>query len=400
MDLPLDFLHDGVPQLELVARWSPPPRPEPEPALAAKLHDDGRVADDLLDLLAQPGIASHEHYGRRYDHEVKGLCVVGPFVGRWQDVPAAATVMRVRHGRPEGVVLGEGVHPFYGDHDTLAMAHACVDEGVRRVLCAGARMDRLAALDNFCWPDPIESDKTPDGAHKLAQLVRACQGLDQACRAFGVPLISGKDSMKNDANLGGVKISIPPTLLVSVMGQMADVSRALTLQPLTPGAVLVLLGPTRDERGGSAHARLHGVAAGQVPRTDLLAAVARYRAFVAARDAGVVQAAHVLGRGGLALALAHMTLAGELGLDVDLSPMALGPAPALFSESTGRILACVEPGAADALCRDADGVVLGAVEPARDGAGWLRVRAGKEPCFELSSDRLRRAFQAEVRAHG
>ncbi len=400
VDLPLDFLHDGVPQLELVARWEPPPPAAVEPQAAARFSDDARVGQDLLALLARPGIASHEHYGRRYDHEVKGLSVVKPFVGRWQDVPATATVMRVRHGRPEGVVLGEGVHPFYSDHDTLAMAHACVDEGVRRVLCAGARYDRLAALDNFCWPDPIESDKTPDGPHKLAQLVRCCQGLDQACRAFGVPLISGKDSMKNDANLGGVKISIPPTLLLSVMGQMEDVSRALTLQPLAPGAVLVLLGPTRDERGGSAHARLHGVPGGDVPCTDLAAAAERYQAFVRVRDAGYVQAAHALGRGGLAVALAHMTLAGELGLDVDLAPMDLAPAPALFSESTGRILACVSPEAADDLCASGHGLRLGVVAPARDGAGWLRVRRGAASCFELGSDRLRRAFQTEVRAHG
>jgi phosphoribosylformylglycinamidine (FGAM) synthase-like enzyme len=61
----------------------------------------------------------------------------------------------------------------------------------------------------------VQSEKTPDGAYKMAQLVRANQALYDVCVAYGVPLISGKDSMKNDSVRGGRKISIPPTLLVS-----------------------------------------------------------------------------------------------------------------------------------------------------------------------------------------
>ena len=76
------------------------------------------------------------------------------------------------------------------------------------------------ALDNFCWPDPIESSKTPDGAHKLAQLVRCCQGLREACEAYGLPLISGKDSMKNDAVLDGIKTfcnQYPDKVMIEIM---------------------------------------------------------------------------------------------------------------------------------------------------------------------------------------
>ncbi len=196
---------------------------------------DAALASTLPALLARWNLASNESIARRYDHEVKGLSVIKPWVGVRQDVPATATVLRARHLRPEGVVLAEGIHPFYSDLDTHAMATACVDEAVRRLVCAGARIDRISALDNFCWPDPVQGPKTPDGEHKLAQLVRCCEGLRAACEAFGVPLISGKDSMKNDAHLGGVKISIPPTLLVSAIGQIDDVSRALDLVPVAPG---------------------------------------------------------------------------------------------------------------------------------------------------------------------
>ena len=396
-DLALDFLHDGVPLPELSARWSPPERPSSPPGALDGACPEDQIEATLLALLARPNLASDEAIARHYDHEVKGLSVVKPWVGVRRDVPATATVMRVRHGRPEGVVLGEGIHPFYSDLDTEAMAHAALDEGVRRVLCAGARLDRLAALDNFCWPDPVQSAKTPDGEHKLAQLVRCCEGLRAACEAYGVPLISGKDSMKNDAFLGGVKISIPPTLLVSVLGQMEDVRRALDLTPIAAGDRVYVLGPDRGELGGSELARHLGLWLDSFPRTDLAAAAARYAAFVAVRDQGLVRSAHVVGRGGLAVALAHLALAGELGLDLDLAPAAgaLSSAAALFSESTGRIVFTARDGDHDRL-RERLGehglCLLGLVAPPR-GGGWLRVRHGARVLVDASAAALRARFQ-------
>ncbi|MCY1057956.1 AIR synthase-related protein [Nannocystis sp. SCPEA4] len=419
LDLELEFLHEGTPRVPLRARWSPPARPDsPAAAVAAVLGEarltsaPGAIEHDLLDMLARPNMTSNEHLARRYDHEVKGLSVVKPWVGARQDVPSTATVMRARHLRPEGVVLAEGVHPHYGDLDTDAMARACVDEAVRRALCAGARLDRLAALDNFCWPDPVQSDKTPDGEHKLAQLVRCCEGLRAACEAFGVPLISGKDSMKNDAHLGGVKISIPPTLLVSVIGQMPDVRRALDLTPIAAGDLVFVLGPTGRHLGGSELARLRGLVLPGAPTTDLAAAAARYAAFAAARDAGLVRSAHVAGRGGLAVAVAHMTMAGELGLDLDLDDsllrqvsedMPLTPGEFLFSESTGRIVLTCRPAAAGELIGQLGPhglVAFGRVaEPGEDGGGWLRVRRGAQALIEVTAARLRERFRPAA-VHG
>jgi phosphoribosylformylglycinamidine synthase II len=399
-DLDLEFLHDGVPLPTLEARWEPPkPTVRDDASARARLESlDSDAA--LLELLGRPNLAANDDRARTYDHEVKGLSVIKPLVGVRGDVPSTATVMRVRHGRREGVVLGEGIHPWYSDIDTDAMARACVDEAVRRVLCAGARIDRLAALDNFCWPDPIESAKTPDGRHKLAQLIRCCEGLYAACVAYGVPLISGKDSMKNDAFLGGVKISIPPTLLLSVIGQLDDVARASSLEPRGVGESVYLLGPTALELGGSELGRAL-VERGEplpdtdVPRTELSACCARYRAFVEQRDAGRIRSAHVVGRGGLAIALAHMLLASELGiaasLDAVVGQAELPAAAALFSESTGRIVLT---------CRDTDALAL---ERALGPHGLvalghvtsdatLTVRLGSRTILSQPLDRLRARF--------
>jgi len=389
VDLPLAFLHDGLPKVTLSAS---PDYPVPEPpapeAVKAATDDAGALLDDLL---GGPGLASAEHLARHYDHEVKGLSVVKPLVGVHADVPSTASVMRARHGRPEGVVLAEGIHPFYAELCAHAMAHAAVDEAVRRVLCAGARLDRIAALDNFCWPDPVQSPKTPDGHHKLAQLVDCCRGLREACEAHGLPLVSGKDSMKNDATLGGVKISIPPTLLVSIIGQMRDVSRALTMTPRAAGDDVWLIGTTREELGGSEVGRRRELVWPSVPRTDAGANATLYRAWERLRDDAVVRSAHAVSRGGLGVALAMKALAGDVGFAIDLAELGLAAFAALWSESTGRIVMTARPEHADqvrSVLGEGNAVRLGTVtaEPV------LSIRAGDAVVLERSVSALRRVF--------
>lgn len=384
-DLPLDFLHDGVPLPVLHAELD-------RAAVVPMPVVDAPLAEHVLALVRAPEHASAVDRVRHYDHEVKGLSVVKPLVGVRRDVPSSASVMRVRHGRDEGVVLGEGIHPFYAAHDARQMAIACVDEGVRRVIAAGARIDRIAALDNFCWPDPVQSDRTPDGRNKLAQLVACCEGLFAACTAYGVPLISGKDSMKNDAKVGGVKISIPPTLLVSVMGQMNDVAKALDL--VAPAETeLWLLGATKDELGGASIGRVLGREGGAVPHTDVAAAWASYVAFARLRDEGVVTSAAALGRGGLALALAHVALATELAIDVDLDAVAaLSDFATMFSESTGRILFSARSGDASRIA-----AVLGdaahRIGSVGSGQGALALRRGTRSAARVDVGALRAAFE-------
>mgnify|MGYP006262782363 FL=1 len=165
--MPIEFLHDGVPQLQLESEWSPPKH---EPFIAPSDTDHNQV---LLDLLARPNIASKETWVRQYDHEVIAQTAVKPFVGVERDGPADAGVIAPIHGNPRGLVVSCGIAPRYSDIDAGAMAAAAIDEAVRNAVCVGVDVDKIAGLDNFCWPDPIQSEKTPDGKFKLAQLVRA-----------------------------------------------------------------------------------------------------------------------------------------------------------------------------------------------------------------------------------
>jgi phosphoribosylformylglycinamidine synthase subunit PurSL len=352
--LELEFLHEGCPRMVLEARWHPPQIPSP------KLPRKGSRNRILTGILRSLNVCSKEFKSRQYDGEVKGLSVVKPFVGVNSDVPSDATIMRVEHGCREGIVLAEGINPFYSDLDTYHMMASVVDEAVRRVISVGGVPDRIAGLDNFCWPDPVQSEKTPDGHYKMAQLVRAHKALYDVTTGLRVPMISGKDSMKNDSVRGGRKISIPPTVLFSTIGRIEDVGRAVTMFFKNAGDAIYVVGRTANESGGSEHFRLlareqgnPGAYGGEVPKLDIPRARATYRAMYAAISDGLLQSSHTPSLGGLGAAFALPAIGGNLGVQIDLSALVCdGPIDddaKLFSESNSRFVVSCAPGKESAL---------------------------------------------------
>lgn len=336
--LEMQFLHHGVPQLELEAELKEKKLAEPS------LDPTPDFASDLLALLSRPNVCSKEYVIRQYDHEVQGTSVVKPLCGAKADGPADAGVLSPILGRKEGLVVSNGICPRYSDIDAYAMAANAADEAVRNYVSAGGSLNRLAALDNFCWPDPVQSPENPDGKHKLAQLVAACQGLHDACMAYGVPLISGKDSMKNDYRHGKWKISVPPTLLVSAIGVMQDVSLAMTSDFKSDGDAIYALGETKDELGGSEYYAMKGVLGANVPRVNFKRNLSLYRKLENAISRQLVASCHDCSDGGLAVALAECCIAGDIGAEIELAPHAgkLAAAQALFSESAGRFVVSVK----------------------------------------------------------
>ncbi|MBT7987105.1 MAG: phosphoribosylformylglycinamidine synthase [Euryarchaeota archaeon] len=343
--LPIEFLHDGVPQLELESEWK---IPEHKPFTPPQTADHNTI---LTDLLARPNIASKESWVRQYDHEVIAQTAVKPFVGVKRDGPADAGVIAPIHGNPKGLVVSCGIAPRYSDIDAGAMAAAAIDEAVRNAVCVGVDVDKIAGLDNFCWPDPIESEKTPDGKFKLAQLVRANRELERICRAYRLPCVSGKDSMKNDYGKGPNKISIPPTLLFSLFGDHPDVRNSATSDLKHPGDKLYLVGESLEELGASELAFMmteSGHAAGiggNVPLlTDPNRLFSSYRALSKAINSGVVKTAHDCSEGGLGVALAEMCIGGRIGAKIDIDGTGnISTWARLWGESLGRIIIAVSP---------------------------------------------------------
>jgi phosphoribosylformylglycinamidine synthase len=323
------------------AVWTPPTLREPQ------LPADFSVQSALLNLLGSLNICSKESVVRRYDHEVQAGTIVKPLTGVVNDGPSDAAVVRPLTDSYVGTVVAHGICPRYSDIDTYQMMANAIDEGLRNYVAVGGRIDHVAGLDNFCWCDPVKSDKTPDGEYKAAQLVRANQALYDYCVAFGVPLISGKDSMKNDYQIGATKISIPPTVLFSVIGKIHDVRLATTMDAKRPGDLVYLLGITRDELGGSEYYALLGHLGRNVPQVEAGTALQRYRSINLAQARGLVASCHDLADGGLGVALAETAFAGGLGLHVDLRRVPVAAALRedllLFSESQSRLLVTVRP---------------------------------------------------------
>jgi len=343
--LDMAFLHHGAPQMHLEAVW--PGSGGTSAPLPLSLEEQDH-AGLLRRILARLNVCSKEYVIRQYDHEVQGGSVIKPLMGARADGPMDAAVIRPVLDADQGLVISHGICPRFSDLDTYWMAANAVDEAVRNAVAVGAAPDRMAGVDNFCWCDPVQSAKTPDGHYKLAQLVRANQALAHYCLAFGVPCISGKDSMKNDYSVAGVKISVPPTLLFSLVGRVDDVRACVSADFKQDGDLIYLLGLTRDELGGSELAAELNFAGGQVPQVDALANRARYLGIHAAMQRGLIRAAHDLSDGGLAVALAEMAIAGRLGACVNLDhvpcrPLDLAAHSLLYSESAGRLLLCVAP---------------------------------------------------------
>lgn len=338
--LDLEFLHHGLPPLRLKAVWQAPQLGEPEIR-------PGDFSDELKGLLGRLNICSKERVVRQYDHEVQGTSVVKPLTGAKNDGPSDAGVVRPLLDRREGVVVSHGICPRFSDIDTYHMTANAIDEAVRNAVATGADPDRLAGLDNFCWCDPVASPKNPDGEYKAAQLVRANRALYDYCLAFGVPCISGKDSMKNDYIMDGTKISIPPTVLFTVVGRINDVDKAVTMDAKQAGDKVYVLGLTKLELGGSEYFAKHGQVGASVPQVDAAAARARYQALHQAMQQGLVASAHDCSDGGLAVALAETAFAGGFGMSIDLRTVPVANVKqddqALFSESASRLVVTVRP---------------------------------------------------------
>jgi phosphoribosylformylglycinamidine synthase len=355
--LELNFLHDGVPTLELESEWRP----------SQITMNTGAVAPDLNRLLhrllAHQNICSREQVIRQYDHEVQGLSVIKPLMGDKQQAACDAAVILPFYGEQSGLVVSNGLNPRLSNHDCYLMAICAVDEAIRNAVCVGADPSTITLLDNFCWPDPVASTQNPRGKAILAQLVRTCQGLADACAAYGTPLISGKDSMKNDFDDGVVRLSIPPTLLISAMGKVHDASSCVTMQFKQPGDLIYLLSASIPGLAASHYEELVGWQSPMVPMHDLMKAAEQYKLLHKAINTALVHSAHDLSEGGLAVALAECCIGSGFGASINLTRLidvakadaANYPAPTnsqrllhridtiLFGEGPARILVTVSP---------------------------------------------------------
>jgi phosphoribosylformylglycinamidine synthase len=321
-ELDLDFLFNP-PRTKRVAEWKKPRHAEPSFAEPADL------TQDLLNILSSPNVASKESVIRTYDHEVKGNTALKPLQGGYSG-PNDAAIIKPLNDSWKGIVISCGMNPNYGKIDPYWMAASAIDEAIRNNVAVGGT--RIALLDNFTWGSPEKPDR-------LGSLLKACKACYDFAKAFGTPFISGKDSLYNESPMGPVT----PTLLITAVGMIRDVRKAVSCDAKEPDAPLYIVGQTYAELGGSEYYRLKGFVGKSVPKVRAVKARRIMDAVMGAIRSGYVRSCHDLSEGGLAVAAAEMAFSGGYEIELDLRKVPLGDIMGrndfiLFSESNSRFL--------------------------------------------------------------
>jgi phosphoribosylformylglycinamidine synthase len=345
-DLDLDFLF-SPPRARRVAEWKKPSYKEPSFA------EPKNLTHEFLQILSSPNIASKESVIRTYDHEVKGNTVLKPLHGKFGG-PNDGAVIKPLNKSWKGIVISCGMNPNYGKIDPYWMAASSIDEAIRNNISVGGR--RIALLDNFTWGSPEKPDR-------LGGLVRACEACYDFAKAYGTPFISGKDSLYNESPLG----SVTPTLLITAIGIIPDVRKAVSVDLKEPNNLLYLVGKSYPELGGSEYYRMKGFVGRTVPKVKMNQARKTVNSITRAIDSRLIKSCHDLSEGGLAVASAEMAFAGGYGIEfflkrVPRSKNAMRNDYILFSESNSRFLVEVSEKQREdfeALMKNVDYAVIG-----------------------------------------
>jgi phosphoribosylformylglycinamidine synthase len=232
--------------------------------------------------------------------------------------------------------------------------------------------------------------------------VRANQALYDTCTAYGVPCISGKDSMKNDYHIGDTKISVPPTLLFSVIARLPDVHQAITMDVKQAGDLVFILGKTHAELGASEYYALHGVIGNHVPQVDAHHARVLYEALSQAIQRGLVNACHDCSDGGFGVAAAEMAFAGGLGMQLDVRAMPRASDidrddTLLYSETASRFVVTMPPQHREAFAEAMQSCAIGEVGHVLDTSEFTVIGLSGHAVIRSQIASLKEAWQRPLR---
>lgn len=386
MDLDMHFLHEELPKEKQSTTYTKPKHADPGFECPADLNET------MLKMLERNNLTSYEYISIQYDHEVQAGSCIKPLHGKGR-VNGPATVTAPLLGKRRGIVASQGINPRYSDLDTYHMAASAIDTAIRNAVSVGGNVDHMALMDNFCWC----SSNEPERLGQLKEAARACY---EVTTTMGTPFISGKDSMFNDfsgfdENGNPVKISVPPTLLVSSIGVIEDVNHCQTMDLKMPGDLIYVIGETKNELGGSEYFHMHDETGATVPTVDPEKALERYRKFYQTAQKDLMSATASVSLGGLAVALAKMAIGGRLGLEVDLREVPQTGVERddylLFSESQSRFVVTVDPKKQDEFEKAMpDAKLVGKV---RDDQKVMMTGLGGDAVLDITVNELSKSYK-------
>jgi phosphoribosylformylglycinamidine synthase len=224
------------------------------------------------------------------------------------------------------------------------MAGVAIDSAIRNAVAAGGNINHMALMDNFCWCSSDEPER-------LYQLKDAARGCYEFATTYKTPFISGKDSMFNDFKgfddeNNQIKISVYPTLMISSIGVIEDIHHSCSVDFKIPGDIVYVVGETKDECGGGEFYNLYGEIGSKSPKVDAEQARKLYERMYEMHTKKMFSACSSVERGGLLIAIAKMSIAGQLGAEIDLTNVPgeeLSSEKKFYSESQSRFVVSIDP---------------------------------------------------------
>ncbi|MEI6519890.1 MAG: phosphoribosylformylglycinamidine synthase subunit PurL [bacterium] len=357
--------------------------PSEEPAWLAELHkfdinslsDTKTPAEDLLMLLSSPNIASKRWAFEQYDHMVQTNTVIAP--GQ-----ADAAVIRIK-GLEKGIAATSDCNSRYCYLDPYVGAQIAVAEAARNLVCTGA--DPAAVTDCLNFGKPEKADR-------FWQLKRGVEGIADACKLFNVPVVSGNVSLYNE----GPEAAVFPTPTIGMVGVLDNVDKNATMSFKNDGDMIILLGSTRDELGGSEYLAVkHGKEEGFPPMLNFRVELGVQNTTLAAIRADLANSAHDCSEGGIAVAIAESVITGGKGATIELESIDRMDTT-LFAESQSRIILTANPAKVDAIKmmaedQDIPFTVIGTV-----GGTSLKITVDGEETINLPVEKITTAFYSPI----
>ncbi|WP_084582074.1 phosphoribosylformylglycinamidine synthase subunit PurL [Sphingomonas azotifigens] len=317
-DIPLAPLADEAPL------YDRPHVPTPKPAELQNVPECTDPAADLVKLMGSPDIASRRWIWEQYDHMVGGDTVQRP--------GGDAAVIRV-HGTNKGLAITTDCTPRYCFADPVEGGKQAIAEAWRNLSAVGATPLAVTNCLNFANPQRPEI---------MGQIVGALEGMSDACRALDFPIVSGNVSLYNESKATGGGSAILPTPAIGAIGLLKDWQKNCTIAFKGTGDVIIAVGERSGHLGQSIWLReICGREEGPPPPVDLMME-RRTGAFVrSAICGGAITACHDVSDGGLAVAIAEMALASNIGAILD-QPQPFGVAGSWFGEDQGLYVVTVK----------------------------------------------------------
>ena len=333
LNLDMNFLHEGYPKLKLKTK-----KPT-YPIIKKNKLKKYSLINKFHKILSSPNIVSKEFVANQYDHEVQASSIIKPLQGSGK-IFGNSTAIKPLFDDNKIISLSQSAFPQYSETDPYKMAACSINTAVKNLVIMGANLKKIAILDNFCWCSSDEEGRL----YELRKAAEACY--DYAVH-YSTPFISGKDSMYNDfkgfnQNNNPIKISVPPTLLISSIGIVDKINHLTKITP-EKNDVIYVLGETHNELNKSQYENFFSVKKTNIPNVNATKSLDLYKRFEKANKMKIFTSALGVDLGGIGITLIKMSIGSNLGLNINIPKKNnLDINQFLFSESQSRIVVSIK----------------------------------------------------------